>query len=52
MTPKVVTLWYRSPEILLKQAYSKSADVWGLGCIIGEFLNKGHPILAGNSEIN
>ncbi len=46
-TPKVVTLWYRSPEILLRhpQGYSKPADAWGVGCILAELLNFGFPIL-------
>ncbi|RHY12528.1 hypothetical protein DYB25_005035, partial [Aphanomyces astaci] len=29
MTPKVVTLWYRAPELLLgAQSYSSSIDIW------------------------
>ena len=46
-TPKVVTLWYRSPEILLRHpnGYSKPADAWAVGCIFGELLNFGYPIL-------
>lgn len=32
MTPKMCTLWYRSPEILANQeAYDLSSDVWSLG---------------------
>ena len=46
LTPKVVTLWYRSPEILLRcPYYSKPSDAWGIGCIIAELLNYGYPIL-------
>ena len=46
-TPKVVTLWYRSPEILLRhpEGYSKPADAWAVGCILAELLNFGYPIL-------
>jgi serine/threonine protein kinase len=46
-TPKVVTLWYRSPEILLRhpEGYSKPADAWATGCILAELLNFGFPIL-------
>jgi serine/threonine protein kinase len=53
-TPKVVTLWYRSPEILLRHpsGYSKPADTWGIGCILAELLNFGRPIMPGNNEID
>lgn len=35
----VVTLWYRSPELLLQQnVKSKAIDVWSVGCIFGEML--------------
>eukprot|EP00347_Sterkiella_histriomuscorum_P024461 403331037 len=52
-TPKVVTLWYRAPEILLKaNQYSKPIDAWSVGCILAEFLNYGQPILPGNNEID
>ena len=46
-TSKVVTLWYRSPEILLRHpdGYSKPADAWAAGCIMAELLNFGYPIL-------
>lgn len=31
-TPKVVTLWYRPPEILLgSRKYHTAADMWALG---------------------
>jgi len=52
MTPKVVTLWYRSPELLLNSKTQTTAiDMWSAGCIQGELL--GHkPLLPGRSEIN
>lgn len=51
-TKKVVTLWYRAPEILLGcKDYSTPSDVWALGCILAELLNKGRPIFPGQSEI-
>ena len=41
MTQTVCTLWYRAPEILLgKQLYSSAIDVWSIGCIVGEMINK------------
>jgi len=45
-TPKVVTLWYRPPEILLQsETYSWATDMWAVGCIFGELLNNGSPLL-------
>ncbi|CAI2356357.1 unnamed protein product [Caenorhabditis sp. 36 PRJEB53466] len=38
MTTVVVTLWYRSPELLLKpKYYSTPVDMWSVGCIMAEF---------------
>lgn len=51
MTPQVVTLWYRSPELLLGSPYQTTAvDMWALGCILGELLSH-KPLLPGNTEI-
>lgn len=36
---KVVTLWYRAPEILLGcRYYSTAVDIWSLGCIFVEMV--------------
>jgi len=54
MTPEVVTIWYRSPELLFgAKHYGTSVDIWSLGCIIAELLHRG-PFLAGdgNTEIS
>jgi len=52
MTPKVVTLWYRAPELLLGTSlYSTSIDMWSVGCIFGEFLIHA-PLLPGKNEMN
>ena len=52
-TKKVVTLWYRAPEILLGwDDYSTPSDVWALGWILAELLNAGKPVFAGNNEID
>lgn len=52
MTPNMVTLWYRAPEILLGSTkYTKSSDVWSLGCILLEFLNK-KPLFKANNEVD
>lgn len=51
LTHEVVTLWYRSPEILLGQTkYTPSVDIWSIGCIYGEML-RGQPMFEGDSEI-
>lgn len=51
MTPRVVTLWYRSPELLLDTTtYTTAVDMWSVGCVLGELL--GHaPLLPGASEL-
>lgn len=51
-THEVVTLWYRSPEILLgTKQYGPSVDIWSLGCIFAEMSNK-KPLFSGDSEID
>ena len=46
----VVTLWYRSPELLLGEViYDEAIDVWSLGCVLGELFAK-DPIFPGNDE--
>lgn len=38
-TNKVITLWYRPPELLLGSSrYNSNVDMWSVGCIIGELL--------------
>lgn len=41
-TNKVITLWYRPPELLLgEERYGPAIDIWSCGCILGElFLKK------------
>jgi mitogen-activated protein kinase 1/3 len=37
----VVTRWYRSPEVILNASeYSKSVDIWSVGCILAELLGR------------
>ena len=51
-THEVVTLWYRSPEILLgARHYSTPVDVWSIGCIFAEMINHA-PLFPGDSEID
>jgi serine/threonine protein kinase len=34
LTPKVVTLWYRAPELLFQtNRYTDKVDIWSAGCI-------------------
>eukprot|EP00727_Mastigamoeba_balamuthi_P012338 m51a1_g7727 putative mitogen-activated protein kinase (411) ;mRNA; f:154916-157005 len=49
MTLYVVTRWYRAPEVLLCDAYSKPIDIWSVGCILAELL--GHrPLFPGENH--
>lgn len=51
LTTVVVTLWYRSPEILLGTTYATPVDLWSCGCILAElFLRK--PLFPGQYEID
>jgi len=51
-THEVVTLWYRSPEILLGgRQYSTGVDMWSVGCIFAEMCTR-KPLFRGDSEID
>ncbi|XP_050381599.1 probable serine/threonine-protein kinase At1g54610 [Argentina anserina] len=51
LTSRVVTLWYRPPELLLGASkYGVAVDLWSTGCILGE-LYSGKPILPGKTEV-
>ncbi|KAJ1389756.1 Serine/threonine-protein kinase, active site [Sesbania bispinosa] len=51
LTSRVVTLWYRPPELLLgANHYGVAVDLWSSGCILGE-LYTGRPILPGKTEV-
>uniref|UniRef100_A0A0E0CM24 [RNA-polymerase]-subunit kinase n=1 Tax=Oryza meridionalis TaxID=40149 RepID=A0A0E0CM24_9ORYZ len=51
LTSRVVTLWYRPPELLLGATeYGVAVDLWSTGCILAELL-AGKPILPGQTEI-
>ncbi|CAK8563621.1 unnamed protein product [Lathyrus sativus] len=51
MTSRVVTLWYRSPELLLGATdYDVGVDLWSAGCILAELL-AGRPIMPGRTEV-
>lgn len=48
---QVVTLWYRSPEVLLSQPYNSAVDIWSSGCIIAELFSR-RALFPGASERN
>ncbi|CAL9066836.1 unnamed protein product [Musa banksii] len=51
LTSRVVTLWYRPPELLLGSTdYDASVDLWSVGCVFAE-LFLGMPILQGRTEV-
>lgn len=51
LTALVVTLWYRSPELLLgAPIYDNAVDMWSVGCIFGELLTN-EPLLQGKNEV-
>ncbi|GAU12443.1 hypothetical protein TSUD_229770 [Trifolium subterraneum] len=52
LTSRVVTLWYRAPELLLGATdYGATIDLWSAGCILAELL-VGKPIMPGRTENN
>lgn len=51
LTSRVVTLWYRPPELLLGATdYGVGVDLWSTGCILAELL-AGKPVLPGRTEV-
>jgi cell cycle related kinase len=50
-TAQVATRWYRAPELLYcANKYDEGVDLWAVGCIFGELLNKS-PLFAGDTDI-
>uniref|UniRef100_A0A7N0ULN5 Protein kinase domain-containing protein n=1 Tax=Kalanchoe fedtschenkoi TaxID=63787 RepID=A0A7N0ULN5_KALFE len=50
-THEILTLWYRAPEILLGAThYSTAVDMWSVGCIFAELINK-QALFQGDSEL-
>ncbi|KAJ8530614.1 hypothetical protein K7X08_023495 [Anisodus acutangulus] len=51
LTSRVVTLWYRPPELLLgSTSYGLTVDLWSAGCVFAE-LFFGRPLLKGRTEV-
>jgi len=52
LTNRVITLWYRPPELLLGcNQYTTKIDMWSVGCIIAEMFRRGG-LLKGSTEAN
>ncbi|XP_078485821.1 uncharacterized protein LOC100175205 [Ciona intestinalis] len=51
LTEVVVTLWYRSPEVLLLDSYATPVDIWSAGCIFAELFNR-RPLFRGTGDVN
>mmetsp|Transcript_12049 Transcript_12049/g.25809 ORF Transcript_12049/g.25809 Transcript_12049/m.25809 type:complete len:304 (+) Transcript_12049:384-1295(+) len=45
----VVTRWYRAPEIILCTQYDQSVDLWSLGCIMAQLIQR-KPLFKGDSS--
>jgi len=40
-TNKVITLWYRPPELLIgDERYTSAVDMWSAGCILAELFQR------------
>lgn len=50
-SPGVTTSWYRAPEICCSAPYGLSADIWSIGCIFFEMINK-YPLLYNIADSN
>ncbi|PON52653.1 GPCR kinase [Parasponia andersonii] len=51
LTNRVVTLWYRAPELLLGATdYGVGIDLWSAGCLLAEMFT-GRPIMPGRTEV-
>lgn len=49
-THEVVTLWYRSPDVLMgSRRYTAPVDVWSIGCIFAE-MHTGRPLFPGAND--
>mmetsp|Transcript_18474 Transcript_18474/g.39956 ORF Transcript_18474/g.39956 Transcript_18474/m.39956 type:complete len:885 (-) Transcript_18474:4731-7385(-) len=51
-TNKVITLWYRPPELLLGETrYGTAVDIWSAGCILAEVI-LGRPMFTGKTDMD
>ena len=51
LTSKVVTRWYRAPELFLgSRTYDEKIDVWSLGCVFIELLASNPPFMGDTDD--
>ena len=50
-TEYVVTRWYRAPEVLLNCTYDLKLDIWSVGCIFAELVNR-EPLFPGKDYVH
>lgn len=51
LTSRVVTLWYRAPELLLGSTdYGVGIDLWSAGCLLAEMF-VGRAVMPGRTEV-
>lgn len=52
LTNRVITMWYRPPELLLgSEYYGGEVDIWGLGCLLVEIFTR-QPLFHGTDEVS
>eukprot|EP00094_Tigriopus_californicus_P001580 TCALIF_01527-PA protein Name:"Similar to rl Mitogen-activated protein kinase ERK-A (Drosophila melanogaster)" AED:0.20 eAED:0.28 QI:0/0.5/0.6/1/1/1/5/685/403 len=52
LTEYVATRWYRAPEVMLNaKGYTKSMDMWSVGCILAEMISN-RPIFPGKNYLD
>ncbi|KAL8901090.1 MAG: hypothetical protein Q9207_005377 [Kuettlingeria erythrocarpa] len=52
LTPGVVTIWYRAPELLLgTKRYTPAVDLWSAGCVLAELIAS-EPCLTGDTPMD
>jgi serine/threonine protein kinase len=47
----VATRWYRAPEVILRNSYSKAVDIWSVGCILAELIGR-KPLFPGRDSFH
>lgn len=51
LTQRVITLWYRPPELLLKcLQYTPKIDMWSVGCIVAEMFRRSGFLKGANEQ--
>lgn len=51
MTSRVVTRWYRAPEIFLgEHYYDEKVDIWSIGCVFVELITNGCAPFKGDQD--